>query len=159
MDCSSRSARGGASDKVKRVSHASTAHRGRGARHGGHRGVGKGVALGLGEAGATVYVTGRTVAEGEAAIPLPGTIGGTADEVTRLGGRGIAVRCDHRDDDQTRAVIERIRAEQHGRLDVLVNNVWGGYERRSAEVDPRSTPAAAPHPGTADQSPPREVGR
>ncbi|WP_437905844.1 SDR family NAD(P)-dependent oxidoreductase [Sorangium sp. So ce327] len=95
---------------------------------GASRGVGKGVALGLGEAGATVYVTGRTVAEGEAAIPLPGTIDGTADEVTRLGGRGIAVRCDHRDDEQTRAVIERIRAEQHGRLDVLVNNVWGGYE-------------------------------
>jgi transposase InsO family protein len=48
--------------------------------------------------------------------------------VTRLGGRGIAVRCDHRDDERTRAVIERIRADRDGRLDVLVNNVWGGYE-------------------------------
>ncbi len=94
---------------------------------GASRGVGKGIALGLGEAGATVYITGRTVEEGAAAVPLPGTIGATAAEVGRLGGEGIAVRCDHRDDDQVRAVFERIKRE-HGRLDVLVNNVWGGYE-------------------------------
>ncbi|XXY44161.1 SDR family NAD(P)-dependent oxidoreductase [Sorangium sp. So ce269] len=93
---------------------------------GASRGVGRGIALGLGEAGATVYVTGRTAAEGEA--KLPGTVAGTAEEVTQLGGHGIAARCDHRDDEQTRAVVERIRAEQDGRLDVLVNNVWGGYE-------------------------------
>jgi NAD(P)-dependent dehydrogenase (short-subunit alcohol dehydrogenase family) len=94
---------------------------------GASRGVGKGVALGLGEAGATVYVTGRTTDEGKAAVRLGGTIGATADEVTKLGGRGIAVRCDHRDDEQVRAVLERIRGEQD-KLDVLVNNVWGGYE-------------------------------
>jgi NAD(P)-dependent dehydrogenase (short-subunit alcohol dehydrogenase family) len=91
---------------------------------GASRGVGKGVALGLGEAGATVYITGRTVVEGQGAVPLPGTIQQTAEEVTALGGRGIALRCDHRDDEQVRAVFARI-AEEQGRLDVLVNNVWG----------------------------------
>ena len=94
---------------------------------GASRGVGRGVALELGEAGATVYVTGRTVEEGGAAIPLGGTIGATAAGVDALGGRGIAVRCDHRDDAQVAALFARIRAEQ-GRLDTLVNNVWGGYE-------------------------------
>jgi NAD(P)-dependent dehydrogenase (short-subunit alcohol dehydrogenase family) len=94
---------------------------------GASRGVGKGVALGLGEAGATVYVTGRTVDEGTAAVALGGTIDQTADEVTQLGGKGIAVRCDHTCDDEVRAVFERIRSEQN-RLDILVNNVWGGYE-------------------------------
>src|SRR6188474_3887332 len=69
---------------------------------GASRGVGRGVALALGEAGATVYVTGRTVEEGAAAVQLPGTIGETAEEVSKLGGRGIAIRCDHRDDEQTR---------------------------------------------------------
>lgn len=88
---------------------------------GASRGVGKGVALGLGEAGATVYVTGRTTEEGSA--PLPGTIGETTAEVTRLGGQGIAVRCDHRNDEEVKAVFERVRQEQ-GRLDILVNNVF-----------------------------------
>ena len=70
---------------------------------GASRGIGKGCALELGAAGATVYVTGRTLEEG--AAPLPGTIGSTAEEVTRLGGQGIAVRCDHRDDvDRRRAL-------------------------------------------------------
>lgn len=94
---------------------------------GASRGVGKGVALGLGEAGATVYVTGRTVTEGSGAIPLPGTVAGTAAEVTASGGTGVAVPCDHRDDAQAMAVFETIRSRS-GRLDVLVNNVWGGYE-------------------------------
>lgn len=94
---------------------------------GASRGVGKGVALGLGEAGATVYVTGRTVREGAAAVALPGTVQQTADQVTRQGGQGIAIRCDHTNDDEVQAVFERITREQ-GRLDVLVNNVWGGYE-------------------------------
>jgi NAD(P)-dependent dehydrogenase (short-subunit alcohol dehydrogenase family) len=85
------------------------------------------VALGLGEAGATVFVTGRTTVEGTAASKMPGTVQRTADEVTALGGQGIAVPCDHTDDDQTRRVFERIRGEQ-GRLDVLVNNAWAGYE-------------------------------
>jgi dehydrogenase/reductase SDR family protein 1 len=92
---------------------------------GASRGVGKGVALGLGEAGAVVYVTGRTTIPGGGR--LSGSIGETVEEVTRLGGKGIAIACDHRDDAQAEAVIRQIQAEQ-GRIDILVNNVWGGYE-------------------------------
>jgi NAD(P)-dependent dehydrogenase (short-subunit alcohol dehydrogenase family) len=94
---------------------------------GASRGVGKGIALGLGEAGATVYITGRTTQEGKAAVSLPGTIYATAEEVERLGGRCIPVRCDHREDREVQALFERIAVEQN-RLDILVNNVWGGYE-------------------------------
>lgn len=94
---------------------------------GASRGIGKGIALGLGEAGATVYITGRTVEEGKAAVALPGTIHQTADEVTKLGGKCIAVQCDHRSDQEVESVFRRIHAEQN-RLDILVNNVWGGYE-------------------------------
>ena len=94
---------------------------------GASRGVGKGIALGLGEAGATVYITGRTAEAGQAAVTLSGTIAETAQEVTDLGGLGLAVRCDHRDDDAVRALFQQIQREQ-GRLDILVNNVWGGYE-------------------------------
>ena len=94
---------------------------------GASRGVGKGIALALGAAGATVYITGRTVNEGETPFPLSGAITSTAEEVTRVGGKGIAVRCDHRNDDEVRTVFEQIKSEQ-GRLDILVNNVWGGYE-------------------------------
>ena len=86
---------------------------------GASRGVGKGIALGLGEAGATVYVTGRSIATG----PLPGTIGETAEAVTSLGGRGIAIACDHADDEQVRALFARVRAEA-GALDILVNNAF-----------------------------------
>ena len=88
---------------------------------GASRGIGKGCALELGAAGATVYVTGRTLEEGSA--PLPGTIATTAQEVTVLGGHGIAVRCDHRNDDDVEALFARVEAEQ-GRLDVLVNNAF-----------------------------------
>ena len=94
---------------------------------GASRGVGKGIALGLGEAGATVYITGRTVEEGKAAVTLPGTIYQTAEEVSQLGGQGIAVRCDHLKDEEVNGVFQRIQTEQN-RLDILVNNVWGGYE-------------------------------
>ncbi|MDQ2745466.1 MAG: SDR family NAD(P)-dependent oxidoreductase [Chloroflexota bacterium] len=97
---------------------------------GASRGVGKGIALGLGEAGATVYVTGRTVEEGTGREGLPGTIHQTAEEVTVLGGHGVALRCDHRNDVEVEAVFRQIVAEQ-GRLDILVNNVWGGYEMMS----------------------------
>ena len=94
---------------------------------GASRGVGRGIAVGLGEAGATVYVTGRTVREGQAAVKLPGTIFATAEAVDQAGGAGIAVACDHRDDRQVQAVFAQIMAA-HGHLDILVNNVWGGYE-------------------------------
>ncbi|WP_048307068.1 SDR family NAD(P)-dependent oxidoreductase [Halomonas sp. PR-M31] len=86
---------------------------------GASRGVGRGIALALGREGATVYVTGRTLEEGQA--PLPGTVGATAEAVTQAGGQGIAVACDHADDAQVEALFQRIAAEQ-GQLDILVNN-------------------------------------
>lgn len=95
---------------------------------GASRGVGRGIARGLGEAGATVYVGGRTTVEGSAPSQMPGTIGTTADEVNALGGVGIPVQLDVNDDDQIASVISRI-ADEQGRLDVLVNSAWGGYER------------------------------
>ncbi|MFN7985512.1 MAG: SDR family NAD(P)-dependent oxidoreductase [Vicinamibacterales bacterium] len=94
---------------------------------GASRGAGRGIALELGAAGATVYVTGRSVAGEATTDRVPGTIDDTAAEVTARGGRGIAVRCDHTVDAQVEAVFSRVR-DGHGRLDVLVNNVWGGYE-------------------------------
>jgi len=95
---------------------------------GASRGVGKGVALGLGEAGATVYVTGRTAETGNDQTGLLGTIQETAEGVNRLGGIGIPVRCDHTNDHEVEALFEQIDREQN-RLDLLVNSVWGGYER------------------------------
>jgi NAD(P)-dependent dehydrogenase (short-subunit alcohol dehydrogenase family) len=88
---------------------------------GASRGIGKGCALELGAAGATVYLTGRTLAEGGAA--LSGSIASTAAEVDAAGGRGIAVACDHRDDAQVAALFARVR-EEAGRLDVLGNNAF-----------------------------------
>ena len=94
---------------------------------GASRGIGKGVALGLAEAGATIYITGRTIDERGGVGGLPGTIHQTVEEVDQRGGHGIAVRCDHRKDEEVRALFARITAD-HGGLDILVNNVWGGYE-------------------------------
>ncbi len=81
----------------------------------------------LGEAGATVYCTGRSVRGQPATGTRPETIEETAERVTALGGRGIAVRVDHSVEEEVQALCERIRAEQ-GRLDVLVNDIWGGDE-------------------------------
>jgi len=105
---------------------------------GASRGAGRGIALELGAAGATVYVSGRT---GRAEQPaeyrefarvagferMPGSVEETADAVEAEGGRGIGVRCDHRDEAQVRELVARIEREQ-GRLDLLVNNAWGGHE-------------------------------
>lgn len=92
---------------------------------GASRGIGKGIALVLAEQGATVYITGRTVKEGD--YYLPGTVGGTAAECDARGkdsgGRGVAVACDHNDDRAVAALFERIGQEQ-GRLDILVNNAF-----------------------------------
>ena len=92
---------------------------------GASRGAGRGIARGFGELGYTVYVTGRTVAPGDAkgwdGSVLPGTVAETASEVTAAGGKGIAVMCDHSDDAQVAALFAQIEREQ-GRLDVLVNN-------------------------------------
>jgi NAD(P)-dependent dehydrogenase (short-subunit alcohol dehydrogenase family) len=92
---------------------------------GGTRGGGRGIAVELGAAGATVYVTGRTTRDQQSEYARPETIEETAELATAAGGRGIAVQVDHLVPDQVRALTERIRAEQ-GRLDVLVNDVWGG---------------------------------
>jgi dehydrogenase/reductase SDR family member 1 len=94
---------------------------------GASRGVGKGIALALGEAGAIVYVTGRTTDDGKPTTSLPGTVNQTAADVAARGGEAVAVPCDHRDDEAVRSVFAGIERER-GRLDVLVNNAWGGYE-------------------------------
>lgn len=94
---------------------------------GASRGVGKGIALGLGEAGATVYVTGRTIKSKTDAEKLGGTIFETAEAVTSLDGKGIPIQCDHRDDSQVEDAFQRILKESR-RIDILVNNAWGGYE-------------------------------
>jgi NAD(P)-dependent dehydrogenase (short-subunit alcohol dehydrogenase family) len=93
---------------------------------GGTRGGGRGIAVELGTAGATVYVTGRSSSAGRSNLDRPETIEQTAAAVTAAGGRGVSVRTDHSRPDQVRALIDRIAAEQNGRLDLLVNCVWGG---------------------------------
>lgn len=98
---------------------------------GATRGVGKGAALGLAEAGATVYLTGRTEAPGQS--PLPGTLAETADAVARLGGHAVALRCDHRADSDVEAVMGRIERDA-GHLDVLVNNVYASPDVRAAGI-------------------------
>ena len=92
---------------------------------GATRGAGRGIAVELGAAGATVYVTGRTTREQQSEYARAETIEETAELVAAAGGKGIAVRVDHLVADEVRALIERIRAEQ-GRLDILVNDIWGG---------------------------------
>ncbi len=94
---------------------------------GASRGAGRGIALELGAAGATVYVTGRSAEGGASTDDLPGTVHATARDVTARGGKGIGIPCDHTVDAQVEAVFARI-AREDGRLDLLVNNVWGGYE-------------------------------
>ena len=105
---------------------------------GATRGAGRGIACMLGEAGATVYCTGRSTRakvsagrpEPEAAFELarrPETIEETAEMVTGYGGLGISARVDHTDEGQVKALFEKVRAER-GRLDILVNDVWGGDE-------------------------------
>jgi NAD(P)-dependent dehydrogenase (short-subunit alcohol dehydrogenase family) len=101
---------------------------------GASRGVGRGIALVLGECGATVYVTGRHTRAHARASDAPGTVEDAADAVTARGGHGIAAPTDHTDDAQTAALFARVAEEQAGRLDVLVANAWGGYER-NADAD------------------------
>ena len=91
---------------------------------GATRGAGRGIAIALGEAGATVYATGRSTREKRSEIDRPETIEETAELVTAAGGEGIAVAVDHLDSAQVRGLVERIDSD-HGRLDVLVNDIWG----------------------------------
>ncbi len=106
---------------------------------GASRGAGRGIALELGAAGATVYVTGRSTRASpgggyERFLALlgadapPGSIEDTAEAVTRMGGTGIPVPCDHTVEGDVAALFDRIAAEQQGRLDLLVNNAWGGHQ-------------------------------
>lgn len=91
---------------------------------GASRGAGRGIAVSLGSHGCIVYITGRSENDGDGEVP--GTIHATAREVTEAGGTGIAVKCDHSDDEQVKALIERVIAEQ-GRIDILINNAcWQG---------------------------------
>ncbi|MEV6590071.1 SDR family oxidoreductase [Streptomyces acidicola] len=92
---------------------------------GATRGAGRGIAVELGAAGATVYVTGRSTRARRSEYDRPETIEDTADLVTAAGGHGIAVPTDHLDPDRVRALVDRI-ADEQGRLDVLVNDIWGG---------------------------------
>ena len=93
---------------------------------GASRGLGKGIALGLGEAGATVYVSGRSTRENPSSAP--GTIDDTASMVTKLGGKGVPVRCDHRIDRDVENLFELVRRE-HGGLDLLVNNAFASPQQ------------------------------
>jgi NAD(P)-dependent dehydrogenase (short-subunit alcohol dehydrogenase family) len=106
---------------------------------GATRGAGRGIATALGESGATVYCTGRSSESGASDMGRPETIEETARRVTESGGTGIAVRVDHRRDEEVRAVVSRIR-EETGGLDLLVNDIWGGdphiaWGKRFWEVD------------------------
>src|SRR3712207_2946303 len=93
---------------------------------GATRGAGRGIAVELGAAGATVYVTGRTTRASRSPMNRPETIEETAGLVDAAGGRGIAVQVDHADAAQVAALVARVDREQGGRLDVLVNDIWGG---------------------------------
>jgi NAD(P)-dependent dehydrogenase (short-subunit alcohol dehydrogenase family) len=92
---------------------------------GGTRGAGRGIAVELGATGATVYVTGRTTRDQQSEYARPETIEETAELVSASGGNGIAVQVDHLVAGEVAKLVDRIRAEQ-GRLDVLVNDIWGG---------------------------------
>lgn len=106
---------------------------------GATRGAGRGIATALGEAGATVYCTGRTSRAGRSPMGRAETIEETAERVSAAGGRGIPVRVDHLREDEVRALMTRIERE-HGGLDILVNDIWGGdpdieWNRKLWELD------------------------
>jgi NAD(P)-dependent dehydrogenase (short-subunit alcohol dehydrogenase family) len=94
---------------------------------GATRGAGLAIAQALGGEGATVYVTGRSSRAAGRTENLPGTVEDAAEAVTAAGGNGVAVRCDHTADGEVEALFARV-SDERGRLDLLVNNAWGGYE-------------------------------
>lgn len=93
---------------------------------GASRGAGRGIAVELGKAGAAVYITGRSL-QGKSTNDWPGTLDETLSQINSFGGTGVAIRCDHTRDEEVKALIDRIQDER-GRLDILVNNVWGGND-------------------------------
>ncbi|MEH2193665.1 MAG: SDR family NAD(P)-dependent oxidoreductase [Nostoc sp.] len=93
---------------------------------GATRGIGKGIALGLAEAGATVYITGRSLNNSGNAVS--GSLSETQSAIDEIGGICIPVQVDHSDDEQVRLLFERIQDEQHGQLDLLVNNAYSGVQ-------------------------------
>ena len=93
---------------------------------GATRGAGRGIACMLGDAGAIVYCTGRSVRGKPSDMNRPETIEETAEMVTDRGGMGIWVQVDHTEPDQVKTLFERVKGEQEGGLDILVNNIWGG---------------------------------
>lgn len=95
---------------------------------GATRGAGRGIACALGEAGAIVYCTGRSVRGKPATGNRPETIEETAEMVTAYGGRGIAVRVDHTQETEVESLFQRISSEHKGQLNVVVNDIWGGEE-------------------------------
>jgi NAD(P)-dependent dehydrogenase (short-subunit alcohol dehydrogenase family) len=101
---------------------------------GASRGAGRGIAVELGAAGATVYVTGRTTRSEQSEYGRPETIEETAELVSAAGGEGIAVQVDHLVPEQVKKLVDRIRAEQ-GRLDILVNDIWGGEKLKGGPAD------------------------
>jgi len=94
---------------------------------GSSRGIGRGIAQVLGEHGATVIVTGRSISTESTTNNLPGNITETAELVTKAGGQGVAIRCDHTIDAEVEQLFQRIKND-YGHIDILVNNIWGGYE-------------------------------
>ena len=102
---------------------------------GATRGVGRGITLALAECGATVYVTGRSTRLQATTDDLPGTIEDAAEDVSARGGIGVPVRCDFTSESDVRFLFDRIRREE-GRLDLLVNNAWGGYEGQREGLRP-----------------------
>lgn len=95
---------------------------------GATRGAGRAIAVSLGLAGAKVYATGRSVRGGPATPGRPETLEETAEMIRAFGGRAVAIRVDHTEPDEVRRLAARLRRAEHGRLDVLVNDVWGGEE-------------------------------
>lgn len=92
---------------------------------GGTRGAGRAIAVELGAAGATVYVTGRTTESSQSPMKRPETIEETARRVDAAGGKGIPIQVDHTDSAQVKALVETIKSDQ-GKLDIVVNDIWGG---------------------------------
>jgi NAD(P)-dependent dehydrogenase (short-subunit alcohol dehydrogenase family) len=101
---------------------------------GASRGIGKSIVLALGQAGAAVYLTGRTRKGETPFCQLAGSIDATAALITQAGGTAFPIVCDHAQDQQTQNVFARIQSEQ-GRLDILVNNAWAGYQRMQRKLE------------------------